>query len=252
MYKILAETLFLGKELIYVPSCHSTNDLALSKLAEPDTREGLIVITDHQIKGRGQRGNAWQSSPKMNLLFSIILKPNWLSPDKQFYLNIISSLAVKQTIEDFGILDRVQIKWPNDVLINKMKVAGILAENSIRKMSLENSVVGIGFNVHQMKFDLENATSLAKHSNIEFTLPKVLEKLVVNLERFYLLLKAQKYLDLKTEYLASLYGYLAQIRLKSEYEFMGKIVDVSDSGILKVEANGKIMEFNFKEVEFIL
>ena len=79
MYKILAKTLFLGKEVVYMPSCHSTNDIALQQIKKPDTREGLIVITDDQTQGRGQRGNQWKSEPNSNLTFSVILKPTFLN-----------------------------------------------------------------------------------------------------------------------------------------------------------------------------
>ena len=251
MYKILAETLFLGKELIYVPSCHSTNDLALLKLTEPDTKEGLIIVSGHQTNGRGQRGNVWQSVPDKNLLFSLILKPKWLRADKQFYLNIISSLAIKACIESLLINRRAQIKWPNDMLLDKKKVAGILIENSIRKANLESSVVGIGLNVNQRTFNQLNATSISKGGNGDYLFNSVLETLIYQFEKYYLLLKAEKYQELKSEYLASLYGFEQEIELRSEIEFIGKITDVEDSGLVVIEQNAKRNKFNFKEIEFL-
>lgn len=252
MYKILAETLFLGKELIYVPSCHSTNDLALEKLKEPDTKEGLLIVSGHQLSGRGQRGNVWQSVPNQNLLFSLILKPKRLSANKQFYLNIISSLAIKKTIEQLNLPKKVEIKWPNDILIGRQKVAGILIENSLRKMNLESSVVGIGLNVNQKHFEGLNATSLASNLKAEFLLSDVLKSLILQIEKYYLLLKAEKYAELKAEYLSSLYGYQQAIPLRSETKFVGQIIDVEDTGILIVSRNLNREKYTFKEIEFLL
>lgn len=251
MYKILAETLFLGKELIYVPSCHSTNDLALEKLKEPDTKEGLLIVSGHQLSGRGQRGNVWQSVPNQNLLFSLILKPKWLSANKQFYLNIISSLAIKKTIEQLNLPKKLEIKWPNDILIGRQKVAGILIENSLRKMNLESSVVGIGLNVNQKHFEGLNATSLRFNQEIEFLLSDILKMLILQIEKYYLLLRAEKYAELKAEYLASLYGFRQEVRLRSETEFVGQIIDVDDDGMLSIIGNGVLKKFNFKEIEFL-
>ena len=87
-----------------------------------------------------------------NLLLSLVLRPAWLPCEKQFYLNIMSSLALRETVEHFIPSENVQIKWPNDLLINKKKAAGILIENILRSNQLESSVMGIGVNLNQTEF----------------------------------------------------------------------------------------------------
>jgi len=114
MYKILANTVFLGKDVIYLTECHSTNDEALERLRRREIAEGSIVITDHQTKGRGQRGSTWQSDSGQNLTFSLLVQPNFLAPSEQFFLNMIISLAVVELLSDYA--GDLKIKWPNDIV----------------------------------------------------------------------------------------------------------------------------------------
>ncbi len=79
LYKILAKTLFVGKRIVFMPSCHSTNDVASQLVDKENIVEGTIIITDNQTRGRGQLDNKWETEPKMNLTFSIILKPHFIT-----------------------------------------------------------------------------------------------------------------------------------------------------------------------------
>lgn len=252
MYKILASTLFLGKEVIYMPSCHSTNDIAQELVRKYDKSEGTIVITDEQTKGRGQRGNNWDTEAGKNLTFSLILKPRFLNATKQFYLNMAVSLAIAESVETQLKSDQIQIKWPNDLLINKHKVCGILIENSLAGSVIGSSVVGVGLNVNQENFALPFATSLRQVSGEQYELTAYLEKLVLLLEKYYLILKAGDFTSLKEQYFARLYGYKSAIKLKCEYEFVGQIIDLDEYGRLVVEEKDSRHVFDFKEVRFIL
>ena len=252
MYKILAKTLVLGKELLYVPSCHSTNDLALKKLKESDTKEGLLILADEQLAGRGQRGNKWDSESGKNLLLSLVLRPAWLPCEKQFYLNIMSSLALRETVEHFIPSENVQIKWPNDLLINKKKAAGILIENILRSNQLESSVMGIGVNLNQTEFIDKMRVSVGNYMAAEVNREDFLEDLIFRLEAHYLQLKAGKFEYLKALYLEKLYGFRQSISLKFEHEFKGKIVSIEDSGIVRIKSGRKEFQFDFKEVEFLI
>ena len=252
MYKILANTLFLGKEIIYLPTCHSTNDVASDLVSNSATLEGVFVITDQQIKGKGQRGNTWLSQKGENIMFSLILKPTFLNPMKQFYLNMISSLAVMRTVQHFLPNELIRVKWPNDVLVGQEKVAGILIENSLSGSEVSSSIFGIGLNVNQNDFQGLNATSMAKKANVQFDKQQVLEILFSEIERLYLALNNRDELGIKAEYLENLYGYGSKIRLYSEYEFEGEIIDVDNSGLLNVRDGANVHEFDFKEVTFLM
>lgn len=251
LYKILAKTLFLGKEVIYMPSCHSTNDIALQMLKKPDTREGMVVITDHQTAGRGQRGNDWVSDPKANLILSVILKPNFLQASDQFYLNIIASLAVSRMIESAVNQNLTKVKWPNDVLLNEKKVTGILIENTLQRNLIQWSVVGMGINVNQRDLGIGKATSLYEVTNRISQLPVLFEMLIESLEYYYLKLKSGKKEELKGEYLQNLFGFQQFRKYRTEYFFDGKIIDVTEAGRLVMETTNGVQSFDFKEVEFM-
>ena len=88
MYKILANTLFLGKDIHFLPDCHSTNDMALQALRQNQAAEGSIFITNHQTRGKGQRGNSWETKPGENLTFSLVLQPRFLDLSEQLFTQI--------------------------------------------------------------------------------------------------------------------------------------------------------------------
>lgn len=252
MYKILANTLFLGKKVIYMPSCHSTNDIGLEMIRKPDIIEGTVIISDEQTKGRGQRGNAWVSEAGQNLMLSLILQPRFLKPSDHFFLNMAVCLAVRATVVDFLYESKCQVKWPNDVYIGKSKVAGILIENSVRGNSIDSAVIGIGMNVNQKNFGVLKATSLRNELNDDLEKQRVFASLITNIEIYYLKLKARRLKEIKEEYLQYLFGYQTSMRFKSEYEFLGIIESVDDSGLLSIMVDGSVKKFNFKEIEFIL
>ncbi|WP_139135256.1 biotin--[acetyl-CoA-carboxylase] ligase [Roseivirga sp. 4D4] len=235
-----------------MPSCHSTNDIALEMIRNTDIGEGTVIITDHQINGRGQRGNSWLASPGENITMSLVLKPKFLEASQQYFLNMGVSLGVLKTVNDTLGEDKGMIKWPNDILIDKHKVAGVLIENVLVGKKIDHSIVGIGLNVNQLNFSGIKATSLRDNLGRRLELKNILESLVENIEAFYLKLKAHKTSEIKGEYLRYLLGYKTKLRFKSEFEFDGIIENVTDSGLLSVLVNGETKEFNFQEIGFIL
>lgn len=235
-----------------MPTCHSTNDIALQMVRNTDTTEGTVIITDHQLQGRGQRGNEWLTRSGENITMSIILKPRFIQASNQYFLNMAVSQAVHSTVKHFLKNQETLIKWPNDILVDRKKIAGILIENGLSGRNLDYSVVGIGLNVNQSDFSLPSATSLKLASRDNINLNSVFEKLVENLEVSYLKLKANRFSELKADYLSSLIGYRTKLTFRSEYEFEGVIEDVEDSGLLRVNIEGISKPFDFKEIEFIL
>ena len=159
MHKILTNTLFTGKQLVYLPSCHSTNDIASEMLNANTAYDGMVVVADHQTQGRGQRGNVWVAEAGQNLTFSLVYKPHFLKPELQFLLNIITSLGIKDVLQQF-LLQGIAIKWPNDIYIQGKKVAGVLIESAIKGRQLQHAVIGVGLNVNQTTFSVPTATSL--------------------------------------------------------------------------------------------
>jgi len=145
--------------LVALETCESTNSEAMSR-AEEGAEDGTLVWAREQTKGRGRRGRAWQGLPG-NLYFSLVLRPD-CSPQHAAQLGFVAALALGDAIGSVAPpMIEVQFKWPNDVLLNGRKAAGILLESKILEGELDWLVLGIGVNVAAYPQDLEPpATSL--------------------------------------------------------------------------------------------
>jgi len=257
LYNNPPKTLFTGQKLIFLPECHSTNDIAAGLLEDSNIPEGTVIITSHQTHGRGQRGNTWQTEPGQNLTFSVIVKPAFLSIDQQFGLNIAVSLAVHHFLLQY-VPHYLSIKWPNDIYWKSWKLGGILIENTVQGTGIVHSVIGIGLNINQKTFSGElRASSLALATPAStqedaYTLEILLNELLVFLETYYLKLRAGNIDSLKSHYLQNLLGY-AESRLfrSGGIVFEGVIIGVEDSGKLLVEKDNGIRSFSFKEIDFL-
>jgi len=251
MYKILANTVFLGKDIHFLTECHSTNDLAMEKTRNREMAEGSIVITEAQTRGKGQRGNRWWSEPYKNLTFSLVLKPYFLKPSEQFELNIAVSLAVAEAISVYA--SGIKVKWPNDVLQEDYgKLGGILIENIINQKGIEYSVIGIGLNINQKMRDLPFTTSLMDLTGKEWERGQIFEQLVRNIEKYYLLLKKGQNTELRTLYLNQLYRFGKEADYFDEMPFKGKIVGLGQDGKLIIEKrDGSLNHYAFKEVKYM-
>jgi len=131
-------------------SVTSTNTLLFDLLKQQQAEEGTIVIADYQHGGRGLGDHSWISNRGENLLMSLLLFPAFLSASAQFHLSRVASLALCDTLETLGV-DPV-IKWPNDILTRKGKIAGILIENGISAGAISHTIMGIGLNLNQRSF----------------------------------------------------------------------------------------------------
>jgi len=248
LYKIFANTLFTGRQLVFVPECHSTNSLASELASKSILSEGTVVITSNQTAGRGQRGNTWETVAGMNLTFSILLKPTFLSIKNQFNLTITTSLAVADFLKEQSV-EEVKIKWPNDILAGKKKICGILIENTIQQETIHQSIVGIGLNVNQNNFNSPLATSLAIIASKASDLNEMLNSLLEKFEKRYLQLRSGKLAELKSEYLKNLFGFgEPQVFISNGKEFEGIIEGVDENGELKVSDNGIVSFFKLKDI----
>jgi len=247
------KTLFVGQNLISLEKINSTNRYAQQLLEQNENAlEGTVITAKEQVEGRGQRGNNWEAEADKNLTLSIILKPNFLSIDKQFQLNKMISLAIFDFIK-LKINEQVSVKWPNDIYIGNKKVAGILIENILRQNKITQTVVGIGINVNQIIFSDENknAISLKMLTEFDFDLDECLQLLCECVEARYFQLKANtKKID--EDYLNNLF----QFNLFKNYKIgtalvYAKIKDISELGKLILEnSEHQIFECDLKEIIF--
>ncbi|MEQ9467719.1 MAG: biotin--[acetyl-CoA-carboxylase] ligase [Ekhidna sp.] len=251
MHKIFAKPLFLGKKVVFLPQCHSTNDELVSLAKKSVEPEGLVLYTDDQTKGRGQRGNVWLAEPGKNILMSLLLRPKWLAPNDQYYLNLIVGLAMLDMLKSH-VNGELVLKWPNDVYLSEKKIAGILIENSMRGSVLESSVVGIGLNVNQKGFNLSSATSIYLETGKEQDRVEMMEQLLIYLEQWYLKLKSGSQVYILNEYHKSMMwrGELRTFKVNEE-EFEGEILGIDSNGRLTINERDKLRNFGIKEVKFV-
>ncbi|MDW8287975.1 MAG: biotin--[acetyl-CoA-carboxylase] ligase [Flammeovirgaceae bacterium] len=264
LYKITANTIFLGKKSEYLPTCHSTNDV-LTELVRNDIalQEGFLIHTAHQTHGRGQRGNRWESAPYQNLTFSFLLKPRFLLPSQSFQLNIAISVGLIDYLKK--LCHGFQIKWSNDIYHDNKKLGGILIENEICSQRIEHSIVGIGLNVNQTTFSFSQAsanqsvlpTSLALIKQQPLDLAQTLNDLLPFLEQRYLQLRSGKIEQLKHDYLQHLYWYQEEhlfedLRVPQQpMRFSGQILGIDKEGRLCIASQEKLLYFEVKQIRFI-
>ncbi|WP_420577333.1 biotin--[acetyl-CoA-carboxylase] ligase [Ekhidna sp.] len=250
MHKIFAKPLFLGKKVVFLPQCHSTNDELASLIKKSSEPEGLVLYTDNQTKGKGQRGNVWLSEPGKNVMMSVLLRPKFLDPQNQFYLNLITGLAIVDVLRGLVARD-ISLKWPNDVYVADRKIAGILIESNMRGSILEFSIVGVGLNVNQEGFNLPNATSMFLETGKQFDLREIMEDFLLQFEKWYIKLKNGGHDSILNSYHQLLMWRGEERAFKAnDEEFYGEIVGIDSHGRLAINHNGTLNYYGIKEVEF--
>lgn len=242
----------LGRPLVQLQTVDSTNHYASRYMRQGPVTEGTVILAEHQTSGRGQGGSQWVSEKGSNLLFSIILKPDFLPAYKQFYLSMSVATGIHHYISGLGI--HAVIKWPNDLFIRGKKVAGILIENTILAKYLNTSVIGIGLNVNQRIFpdDIPGPTSLSLETGASFDLSESLKELLICLESPLNNLYQGKFAMVRSAYLNHLWLLnTPSVFTDRSGTFKGRIVDVADTGELLVAVNqGEIRSYGFKDVTF--
>lgn len=241
----------IGVKIIRLESIDSTNNYIANLLKSGELTNGAVILADEQFAGKGQRNAEWLTKPGENLTFSFFLENVNLSVQKQFYLTCIVSITLVDLLKKNGI--EAKIKWPNDIYINRQKIAGVLIENQLSTAVVKNSIIGIGLNVNQTDFGDLNATSIQKETNEQKNLIDVLfmfiEQFNVNSKNF----PVTKFEKLKINYLENLFQFNEVFCYEDENgEFEGKIVDVLDSGHLMIASDSGIRQYDLKEIKFKL
>ena len=251
------DSLFIGKNILRFDTLESTNSYAIELLKNERLTEGTLIIASHQTKGRGQRGNDWDSESGKNLTFSLVINPTFLDFSKQFYLSKITALAIYDCLTYVLSSSQydVNIKWPNDILLNNRKIAGILIESQFYRQKIHHSVVGIGINVNQTTFSdkLPVATSIRNEIQEKLDLNFILNSFCSFFESWYLKLRAGKFDLISKEYLQRLFFFQSEVKfLKNDLEYKGKILDVNEDGKLCVESDeGVILYYEMKEIKIL-
>lgn len=156
----LMHTRWAGKNIVYYDATDSTN-LRIRELGDAGAPHGTLAVADRQTAGRGRRGRSWESPPGSSIYMSILLRPD-IPPDRAPMLTLVMALSVAegicqcmQTGGNSGNSLAIQIKWPNDIIINGKKLAGILTEMSSQVDYINHVTVGVGINVNRTEFPEE-------------------------------------------------------------------------------------------------
>jgi BirA family biotin operon repressor/biotin-[acetyl-CoA-carboxylase] ligase len=183
IFDIKLDTEFIGRNFFYYDELISTNTQLLDK-ANKFNINGTTLLAEKQLKGKGRKEKIWYSAKDQNLTFSILLTDKNLWRNNFNLLNFVSSLAVALSIENLYQL-KTELKWPNDVLLNNKKAAGILVESTSKGENIERVVIGIGLNVNQTffqgSFNIE-PTSLRLESNQTIERERLLAEVLNNFE----------------------------------------------------------------------
>ncbi|MEO0896032.1 MAG: biotin--[acetyl-CoA-carboxylase] ligase [Bacteroidota bacterium] len=246
---------YTGKQIYYFEELPSTNSYATELLLEQPP-EGSLIQAGYQSAGRGQKGSRWESQAHENLIFSVIYYPTFLPINRVFQLSKMTAVALYDCLRHFLPKEEILIKWPNDLLVNKKKIAGILLENQFEGKHLRSSVIGIGLNVNQADFPEElttKATSLALLQGKKIDIGDVLQRMMDSLEARYEELKQAKASSLDRFYLQQLYGYQEEVEVEIEGEGMTVMpVGVGLDGRVALVIDGVLKYFDIKEVKWMI
>lgn len=244
--------LFTGVPLHTFETLPSTNDFAMDMLKSQPV-EGTTILTYFQSAGKGQRGNTWEVAPGLNLTASIIYRPTFLLIEEVFMLSKVAALAVADTLAAFAPQADISIKWPNDILLNQQKIAGILIENQLEGKHLAYSVLGLGINLNQQQFPASlrtPATSLRAFLQQTVPIDQVLTEICEQLEHWYLLLKQGRTEHIDRTYLQRLYGYQSEVTVLIDGQLTpAHLVGVDNHGRLALAMDDKLAYFAVKEAQ---
>ena len=238
-------------KLIHLDSVVSTNMHASDLLSGKKLSEPTVILADFQTGGKGQGGNHWESISSANLLFSLIVFPLKIKAKEQFYISKIAAIAIRDVLSK--LVSGVKIKWPNDILVNKIKISGILIENTLKSEFISTSIIGIGINVNQTDFSI-SATSLKNESGKDFERILLLNSFLEEFHYWYEILLSRDFAQIDLEYYKNLYGFQEWLRFSwGGVEFEGFVEGVEADGYLVLKArDNKLFKFGFREVEFLL
>ena len=237
-----SDTRTIAGNILYFDSVQSTN-LSAKKAAVEGAQDGTLVVAEDQTGGRGRLNRTWVSPKGVNLLFSMIFRPN-LPPQKVFRLNMTASVSLVEAVYELTSL-RPGIKWPNDVFFGNRKLAGILTEFSVTGETVDHVVVGIGLNVNmdpeQYPEIRDVATSIRAELGHAVSRVELLGKILSRMDVWYNRLIQGEDHKLKTLWnsYSTIIGREVEVH-SAEQTLCGRALTIDDEGALIVVAENGI------------
>ncbi|MCC7553483.1 MAG: biotin--[acetyl-CoA-carboxylase] ligase [Methanobacteriaceae archaeon] len=245
----------LFKNIYVYKEVMSTNTVS-KFLAEQGIENNTVVISEKQTKGRGRSGKKWES-PLGGVWLSLIIRPQ-IDQTKASLITLATGVAVANTIRSFDI-DNVEIKWPNDILIDGKKVSGILTEAIAKLNSINYIVIGVGIDVNfdneDMSDELKELTiSLSKAAGKKIEEVNVIKRFLIEFEKIFIDFEEEKYEDILKEWRKQSFSIGKYVRIKQLFgnNFDGYIIGINKEGALIVEkADGTLEKVISGEFDII-
>ena len=237
--------------MIKLDAIDSTNSYLKKLLLKENINDFTVVVSKHQTNGRGRNGNLWVNKPSLNLAFSVYKRFINFSVNEKFMLNIVSSVSVYEVLKKYK-LNNLTIKWPNDIMTENKKIAGILIENSVRGNKINHSVIGVGININQSQFlDLPNATSVFLESGKKHSVEKIAVELKDAIKKNFTNFEIRE-TELIEFYNSALYkrNLIADFTTVDAKKIHGTIIGVNKEGTLSLkQKNHKVFEFSENQIK---
>ena len=228
------DTKVFGKrDIVYFKETDSTNTKA-KDLAVRGAPEGTLIISEKQTKGRGRKGRNWFSPSQQGIYISLILRPT-IPPSEAPKITLLTVVAVAETMLSLTQLE-VSIKWPNDILVNGKKIAGILTEISTEMDAIDYIVVGLGLNVNTPSFpdDIrEKATSIFIETGRHFPRVRLIREYLKWYEKYYEILKKIGFEPIIKRWkgLTNIIGHQIIVEM-IDRKYMGVVQGIDKDGVL--------------------
>lgn len=239
---------------------HPQCDSVLNIIKQPQLRNKkqrfVLVTTDYQTAGRGQGTNTWEAEDGKNLLFALRIQAPNIPAEQQFYISSFISLAVVKALQRFTGLQRLSIKWPNDIYVDDKKIAGILIEHTLRGKNIKETIVGVGININQTIFtgDAPNPISIAQVKGKEVDRGVVLRGFILAI------IDLLPCLNKEDAFIFSFQSGIHCYRRNGFHPFrdangtfQAEIHNILSNGQIQLrDENGRIRTYSHKEVEFVI
>lgn len=249
-------TNWLGKNIIHKTSTTTTQQIA-HQAAQDNAEHGTIVIADEQTKGKGRMNRQWNSTKGKGIWMSIILRPDVL-PVMAPQLTLLSATVLADVIAEHTALTP-KIKWPNDILINNQKTAGILTEMQAEQDQIQYVVIGIGINVNQVTEDFDKdiqdkATSLQIQTGHKWNIKDFIQHVLQSFEESYDAFMQNGFPEVKQKWESYGYRIGEQIKIKTLHkEWKAKFLGIAEDGALLTKTdNDDIKKIYSGEIEWFM
>lgn len=231
-------TSWLGKNLVHKTQVSSTQILA-HQLAMEGAENGTVVVADEQTEGKGRMNRNWHSARRKGVWMSVVLRPEILPMEAPQITLLAASVLAEVTAGIYGV--EPKIKWPNDILINHKKTAGILTEMQAEQDLINYIVLGMGINVNHDRIDLpeeisEHATSLKIETGKEWDIHTMIQQFLIRFEKAYESFLVHGFPTVKEKW--EKYGYrmgeVMAIKAGKDL-FDAKLIGIESDGALRVK-----------------